>query len=644
MLRLLFVFALFTPISFADSTDEIERYGQLPAYRDFAISPNGENVSFIRRGDEHDEFLIMDIAKSELIFGSVIDKFKARSTYFLTDDHVVLMGSDTTRTFGYSGKRESSGSLVYNIKANKYVVLLNKTKNIHPAQTGLGSVVGFNKTEQLVYMPAYDQGSVPKYNLYKVKLKNGRGRLHARGNSHTIDWFVSENGTVLAREEYNEKSQLHSIRSKLSGQWEEVFRQKTAIPSISVRAVGDDGESLLFVDSNSDRNAIYKMSLSDGAISGPEYYRDDADVDDLLLDVNRKLVSVTYSGFKPEHQFSDEKISVLFARLEVTFPASSVYLSSWTPDLKYFVILVSGGDSAGSYYLVDGKSAELMLKFASQYEVDAIGEIKTVRYKARDGLMIPSLLTLPPGEQGRKNLPLVAMPHGGPESYDQITFDWMAQYLAQKGYAVLQPNFRGSRGFGYEFRNAGRGKWGKEMQDDVSDGVAALVEAGYADPNRVCIIGSSYGGYSALAGGAFSPTLYRCVISISGVSDLPFMLAEKKNRYGSGHWVVSYWNKIIGDSKTEREKLKSISPINFVDQFQAPVLLIHGEDDTVVPIRQSKLMYKALKKAKKIVEFEELDGEDHWLSTSATRLQTLKAIDKFLDIHNPVELNSQTVH
>ena len=148
-------------------------------------------------------------------------------------------------------------------------------------------------------------------------------------------------------------------------------------------------------------------------------------------------------------------------------------------------------------------------------------------------------------------------------------------------------------------------------------------------------MGASYGGYSALAGGAFSPELYRCVISIAGVSDLPRMLSWEKSRYGRNHWVVSYWEKIIGESKSEREKLKAISPTNFADNFQAPVLLIHGRDDTVVPIRQSKEMYKALKKADKAVELITLKGEDHWLSSSETRLALLKEVDQFLQKHNP---------
>lgn len=202
---------------------------------------------------------------------------------------------------------------------------------------------------------------------------------------------------------------------------------------------------------------------------------------------------------------------------------------------------------------------------------------------------------------------------------------------------VFQPNFRGSAGFGADHVLAGRGKWGLEMQDDVSDGVLALVKMGYADAERVCIMGASYGGYSALAGGAFSPELYRCVISVAGVSDLPKMLKDTKNKYGRRHWVNSYWKDVVGDSKAERAKLKKISPVNSAAAFRAPVLLLHGDDDTVVPISQSVRMAKALKKAGKSVEMVTLKDEDHRLSTSGSRLQMLSAIDKFLQLHNPVE-------
>ena len=172
------------------------------------------------------------------------------------------------------------------------------------------------------------------------------------------------------------------------------------------------------------------------------------------------------------------------------------------------------------------------------------------------------------------------------------------------------------------------------MQTDVDDGVHALVESGYADPERVCIMGASYGGYSALAGGAYSGDLYRCVVSVAGVSDVIRMIVDE--RYLSGnHWVVDYWKNLIGDSRKVRERLREISPYFAADKFTAPVLLIHGKDDTVVPINQSKRMHTALKKAGKDSKMVTLKGEDHWLSGSGTRMAMLREITSFLNQHNP---------
>ena len=195
---------------------------------------------------------------------------------------------------------------------------------------------------------------------------------------------------------------------------------------------------------------------------------------------------------------------------------------------------------------------------------------------------------------------------------------------------VLQPNFRGSTGFGGEFFEAGHGEWGAKMQDDITDGVEALVSMGSVDPQRVCIVGASYGGYAALAGGAFTSELYRCVAAIAPVSDVELMLAETRRDYGRHHWVIDYWKDLAG---ADKQKLRAISPVNHSDAFKAPVLLIHGKDDTVVPIRQSVVMAKALRKAGKDVELIRIKGADHWLSRAETRLATLDALDKFVARH-----------
>lgn len=619
----------------AASKPTIEQYGQLPNVRALSISPDGKHFAYVARGADNDVFYVLDSTSLKVVYGSNITRIKARSTEFVTNKHVLLRASDTLRTEGYRGRREHTGAFVYSLETGKIKLLLKGTKGIHPAQTGLGKIVGMSSDGESVFMPAFATGSNPRYNLYKVNLNTGKGRLHTKGNKHTIDWFMDAQENVLAREEYNEDEQHHTIHSKYSGQWQTIYSLNTRVPKISVQSMAEDGRWLLFVDSNNNRNALFAMDLLDGEVFGPEYESEEADIDNLIVDINRQLQAVVYSGFKPSYEFIEEELNQLFDSLSLSFPASSVHVESWNEDKTAIIILVSGGDAPGSYYLFD--TVKLKLKrLVTQYQVSEIGEIKAIRYSARDGLKIPALLTLPPGDSDKKNLPLIALPHGGPESYDQIGFDWMAQYFAAKGYAVLQPNFRGSAGFGNKFRRAGYGRWGAEMQDDVSDGVAALAASGYIDPEKVCIIGASYGGYSALAGGAYSPELYRCVVSINGVSDLPRMLKSEKRRYGKNHWVVSYWNRIIGDSETEVDKLKSISPVHFAANFSAPVLLLHGRDDTVVPIKQSDVMYKALKRADKPVKLTRLKGEDHWLSGSSTRLQLLGEIDEFLDEYNPV--------
>jgi dipeptidyl aminopeptidase/acylaminoacyl peptidase len=223
---------------------------------------------------------------------------------------------------------------------------------------------------------------------------------------------------------------------------------------------------------------------------------------------------------------------------------------------------------------------------------------------------------------------MVVLPHGGPEAHDDYEFDWWAQFLASRGYAVLQPQFRGSSGFGDEYRRAGYGQWGGLMQDDVTDGVNAMIAQKIADPKRICIVGASYGGYAALAGAAFTPDLYKCAVSISGVSDLPVMLGATKIRGGDESNALAYWRDSIG-SPTDKAVIDR-SPARAADRIKVPVLLIHGLDDTVVPIAQSELMAGALENAKKKYTFVKVKGEDHWMSNSESRQQIMKELEKFL--------------
>jgi dipeptidyl aminopeptidase/acylaminoacyl peptidase len=265
-----------------------------------------------------------------------------------------------------------------------------------------------------------------------------------------------------------------------------------------------------------------------------------------------------------------------------------------------------------------------------------IAPVRIGEYQARDGLTIPMLLTATDKVFKAGNAPLIVMPHGGPAQHDTFGFDWQAQYFASRGYVVLQPQFRGSTGFGRSHEFAGRGEWGGKMQTDLDDGVDFLVEQGVADSRRVCIVGGSYGGYAALAAGAFTPDRYRCVVSFAGVSDLPEMLKDESRERGADHWVVSYWADQFG-SDEGKEKLRSISPYFHAENFKAPVLLIHGRNDTVVPADQSMRMERALKRADKDVEFVLLKGEDHYYTNAETRIEALGLMSDFIEKHNPAD-------
>jgi dipeptidyl aminopeptidase/acylaminoacyl peptidase len=211
-------------------------------------------------------------------------------------------------------------------------------------------------------------------------------------------------------------------------------------------------------------------------------------------------------------------------------------------------------------------------------------------------------------------------------------FDWWGQALADQGYAVLQPNFRGSD-LSLQYVQAGFGEWGRKMQTDLSDGVRYLTKEGVVDPARVCIVGGSYGGYAALAGVTLDPGIYRCAVSVAGISDLNRMLKWVNEHHTQ--WAQRYWDRFMGVTGPGDPVLDAISPIKHLDAVNVPVLLIHGRDDTVVPSQQSSVMFDALRRARKDVEMVTLKNEDHWLSRSETRLQMLQSSVTFLRAHNP---------
>nr|WP_243414977.1 alpha/beta fold hydrolase [Altererythrobacter segetis] len=462
-------------------------------------------------------------------------------------------------------------------------------------------------------------------------LTGHRNKIADRGSQgQGTGWLLSRDGKVAA---------TFSI-DILRGSWQidapgglELASGVATRGGAGLVALGKDGRSIIYreLDESEGRTKWKEVSL-DGR-SGISQFAYEDEMSRLFTDrLNGELIGYLRMGRRERPHFYDPAKQAVVEQIYKAFPNLNVRMVDWTPDFSRVLVRTDGNADSGTWYLVDMAT---MHAEAIGYERVAIGpewvgNISTVAYKAKDGLDLDGILSLPPGREP-KNLPVVVLPHGGPHAYDDESFDWWAQAFASRGYAVFQPNFRGSTNRDETFMRAGFGQWGKAMQTDISDGLEELARRGIVDRKRACIMGGSYGGYAALAGVTLQHGLYRCAVSVAGVSDVGDLFSSEKFDKGAAGFVRRSRLEEFG----AKSGFDDISPRHFANQADAPILLIHGRDDTVVPFNQSCAMADSLKDAGKRYQFEVLKGEDHWLSRSDTRQQMLEAAVAFVQKYNP---------
>lgn len=336
------------------------------------------------------------------------------------------------------------------------------------------------------------------------------------------------------------------------------------------------------------------------------------------------------SGMQPTQYWFDPAWAKLQLSVDAALP-NRINILSGNPEGRVLVYSYADVDP-GAWYILD-TGAKTMRNFGtvhSSIDPAAMRPMESISYPSKDGLSIPAYLTLPPGP--RKALPTVVMLHGGPSLRDRWAFNVDVQLLASRGYAVLQPQFRGSSGFGRKFQEAGYGQWGLAMQDDVTAGVEHLVRQGIADPSRVCLYGASYGGYAALWGLVKTPQLYRCAISFAGVTDLELMFKDSSDR-NANKVVMELLRSRVGDSIANKEQFEAVSPLRHAARITAPVLLMHGELDRRVPIVHANKFRHALKENGKSVEWMMFEDEGHTVLKAANQRLYFQTILQFLDKH-----------
>lgn len=366
------------------------------------------------------------------------------------------------------------------------------------------------------------------------------------------------------------------------------------------------------------KDAIFSVDLSDKELKKTLVYANkNYDVQGVLQYGKRSgdLISV-------DHHFINEHYQKLQQAIDNIFPDTTNTIIDFSDDEQKYIVLTHSDIEAGSYYIGD-RSKNTIALIGHKYPdlaPELLNKKQTITYKARDGLQIEGFLTLPHNK--KTNLPTIIFPHGGPISFNNDSFDYWTQFFANRGYAVLQMNFRGSYGYGFDFMKQGLASWGLSMQDDIEDGTRWLINQGIANKNKICIVGASYGGYAALMATIKTPDLYQCVVSFAGVTDIENLVISSKKYIG--YDVVK---KQIGGDFSD---LWQRSPLKHVDKLSKPILLIHGSDDRVVNVRQSKKLYNKLISKKHKAEFLELEQGDHYLSNNQHRISTFKKMDEFL--------------
>ncbi len=457
------------------------------------------------------------------------------------------------------------------------------------------------------------QRTVERPNLFRVDVYTGRMSKVAVSPVESGGFAVDHEGKVRYAIGQNEDLQLETWR-RYGDDW-----SKVAIVD------GMSGGSQVPAGFTADNRGVYMLVSEKGEprrlmLLDPEtgkeqelFSHPSADIEQLIWSHDEKrLLGVSYQPDFPRKKYfdGDDEETALLASLDLSFPDQNVRITSATRDGRYVLAWVGSDVDPGRAFLYDRKLQKATYLLSARPWIDPakMAKMKPIRVTARDGMVLNGYLTLPPGSDG-KNLPLIMHPHGGPHGpRDDWSFNPEVQFFANRGYAVLQINYRGSGGYGTAFTSAGYKKWGTAMQDDLTDSAKWAIEKGYADPQRLCIYGASYGGYAAMMSAAREPDLYKCAVGYVGVYSLPMM--KRKGDIPESDWGQSFLDRVLPSSDAD---MKAQSPAYQVEKIRVPIMLVQGRKDRRVPIEQMEFFIDQLEKAGKkpekvIVEDKEAHG------------------------------------
>ncbi len=629
MIRRIFALGLISLLHVvAEPPAGLEKFFKSFAFDQVQLSPDGSQVAALAAQEGRLNLFILDLesmvprrvtafwdkdvanywwqGNDRLIFTVQEDGYLAGGLFAINTD------GGRMRVLGESVKQQSDrGSLVY--RHVEYMGLVEGDPD--------DILVSSNERDEF------------EYDIYRMNTRTGRKRLVARNPGQVEQWVHDGKGQVRVAFGQRGLERFVLYRENNDAEWSEVRRSGLDEGEILPLRFADDSRNL-YVLSNVGRDtwSLRRFDPVAGEL-GEVYFENPVyDAGGVVTELSsRRLLGVRYEGERPEIVWSDPEMKRLQAMLDASLPGTSNWIYSRSHDGEKMIVLAWSDRDPGQFYLLDrpAKRLEPLVARAPWIDPQQMAEMRPISYTARDGRKIHGYLTLPPGA-GTGPHPLIVNPHGGPWVRDSWGFNREVQFLASRGYAVLQMNFRGSTGYGRNHLEAGYGQWGLAMQDDITDGVQWAIAEGIADQDRVAIYGASYGGYATMAGLTFTPELYRCGINYVGVTDISLLLRTIPKAWESSREQLEV---MTGNARRDRERLEATSPLRHVDRIRVPLFLAYGERDERVDIKHAQALIAQLKKHDKAYEYMVKSTEGHGYRREENQIEFYSELERFLGQH-----------
>ncbi len=608
-------------------------------YGDLQLSPSGKYLAGLIPAAGRLRLGVIDLdARSSRIVASMEGQ-DIGSFSWVNDDRLVFSVIDLQAALGV---QRGGGLFAVNRDSTDFRTLAPTVKRIMGSGqmvfrfTALHSTLRDGSDDVLVLN---NERNARFPDVYRMDTKTARKTILTADNPGSIvTWIADRQGAVRAAVSDEEsKSSRFYWRASAESAWVQLGEYKLRGESMS--PVAFDGDGTLLVSSNlgRDKAAIHKYDTAAKRLGAEFVAHPQVDLTGgFRFDPTKnRIVGILYSGDRPGVAWFDDEYARLQDAIDKALPDRMNAISWGTGSSRVLIASYSDTDP-GSYYLLDREKRKLEFLAAQRKAIkpETMPARKPIRYAARDGLEIPAYLTLPKGKESARGLPLVLYVHGGPWVRG-AQWRWSAEaaYLASLGYAVLQPEFRGSTGWGRKLHESGYRQWGRAMQDDLDDGVDWLAKEGTIDPTRVCIMGASYGGYAVMMGLARDPERYRCGINYVGVTDIALMFSVTWSDFSDSDYIKYAAKEMIGDPDTDAAQLKATSPLEQAARIKAPVLMAYGGLDFRVPLVHGERMRDALLANGTPVEWIAYTEEGHGFMLESTRMDFYQRVARFLDRH-----------